>query len=114
MFEYIDSVEKMLKDMDEHLWKSVLQQLVKSLSTDWKDLFRTLDTSDILEQEQMIRTIQHIHRYSLKEQVRCSLVYLKFNSDNLTILDIIEGLKSCGNVYLAEKIQDIVCKDIWT
>ena len=98
--------------MDEHLWKCVLEKLVKSLSTNWKELFRELDNSDMLEQEQMIRTIQYIHRYNLQDQVRCSLVYLKFNNSKHAILDIIQGLKSCKQMYLAEKIEDIVCKDI--
>ena len=100
--------------MDEHLWKSIVEELVKSLSTEWKDLFRTLDTCDMLEQEQMIRTIQSIHRYSLKDQVRCSLLYLKFSNSKLTILDIIQGLKSCKHMLVAEKIEDLVCKDIWS
>ena len=89
---------------EEHS-KKVFELVSNHIGYNWRELYRELAKTDFLETENVIRTIQHRHLGSLRDQARECLMYLKLNQ--MSICDLVYGLKKCQMIYLAELVEEI-------
>ena len=94
----------MERHADGNNWSSIIEIIVKHIGYRWKDLFRELSNTDFLETENIIRTIEYRHLKCLKSQAKTALEYLKMSVSRDTL---IQALKACGQVYIAEMIIEL-------